>query len=94
MILLKIVKIDENENYTLQNTKTKQKHNLVLEFVDTPQPKIGDILFLHPSLVKIDGVHIALASETCPFGKQELADQEIIVLKSGEQKIFLKRVYG
>ncbi len=94
MILLKIEKIDVFGKYTLQNTKTKQQHNLVLEFVDVPQPKVGDFLYLHQSLLKTEGVHLCFADQNSPFGKKEPTEEELAVLETNNQKYFLKRIYG
>lgn len=94
MVLLKIQKIDENATYTLQNTKTKQKYNLVLEFVDLPQPKVADFLYVHPKLLKTNGVHLCFADQTSAFGKQNPNEEELAVLETNNQKYFIKRVYG
>lgn len=100
MVRLEISEISNFGEYTLYNREQNKQYRLVLEFHDTPQPEIGDVIFLHEALLDP-----ASPQYTQPYsfgamdsldGREEenLEGDELIGLSLKDQNVVLKRIYG
>ena len=93
---LKIKKINEFNEYILQDKKSKKEYNLVLEFYGINQPNINDIILLNENLVNknYEGYAQPYAFEI--FDKKDIEINEIDMagLITKDKKYILKRVYG
>lgn len=100
MVRLEILSVTNLGEYTLYNREQKKKYHLVLEFHDTPQPEIGDVIFLHEALLDPTSLQYtqpySFGAMDSHDGREEdnLDKTELIGLSLKDQDIILKRIYG
>ena len=100
-VSLKIISINKNNEYVLQNEKSKKQHTLMLEFYNVKNPKVGDRLFISKNLLDINfegfcqpyAFTVANENEIEKFAQNNF-DNEIAVLFNSNNKTILKRIYG
>lgn len=95
LIALKIKKINEFNEYILQDNKTKKEHRLILEFFEI-KPKVGDIILLDEKLLdpKSDLYIQSYAFTKLDENDDKTDEIDIAGLVCGDKNYFLKRMYG
>ena len=97
MITLKILKIEKNNKYLLEDEKLN-KYNLFLEFYGIDNPKIDDTISFDKKLLDMDFEGYAqpyafeVIKESNDYDKSKKLDYAILT-KNGKQ-LPLRRIYG
>ena len=97
MVKLKIIKVNDYNNYNLINVDTNEIYSLFLEFYGISKPKAEDLIAIDERLLdsSYEGYCQPYAFKLCE-DKVSLPknDPEYIALKTGEFSYVLKRIYG
>ena len=93
MIELRIIKID-GYNYYLVD-KNKKMYNLNIEFYDVDKnPSINDLIYINEKMLSERVLSFGSIKGIYGRNIESELDEDILVIKIGDEYIFLKRYYG
>lgn len=97
MIVLKIEKINEYNNYFLKDNSSNKNYSLYLEFYGVEKPVVGSEIAINEKLLNpnYEGFAQPYAFELCKdLTSLDKNNAEYIALNIKNKKYVLKRIYG
>lgn len=96
MVKLKVLKVNEYNNFLLKDVQTEKVYSLFLEFYNVPNIKVDDTIFLNHNLLNshFEGYAQPYAFELIFDSFDETDSLEHAIYCTNNKKYILKRIYG
>lgn len=93
---LKVLKINEYNNFLLKDVQTEKVYSLFLEFYNVPDIEVSDTIFLNKNLLnpQFEGFAQPYAFELFLGNVDEKNNLEYAIYCKKNKKYILKRIYG
>lgn len=96
LLKLKIIKVNNFNEYILKDKKEGKEYSIIMEFYGIDKPKVNDIIALSDRLVDPNDKWYSqpYAFELLNDTETNLKQIDVIGLISKDKKYILKRIYG
>ncbi len=96
MVELKVLNVNEYNNFLLKDVQTEKVYSLFLEFYNVPNIEVGDTIFLNHNLLnpQFEGFAQPYAFELFSGEVDVKNNNEDLEFCSKNKKYCLKRIYG
>lgn len=96
LLNLKVIKVNNFNEYILEDKKEGKEYSIIMEFYGIDKPKVNDIIALSDRLVDPNNKWYSqpYAFELLNDTETNLKQIDVIGLISKDKKYILKRIYG
>ena len=94
MVKLKVVKIEDFDEYVLEDEK-KRQHFLALGFYDMPRLEVGGVIYLQEAWLNTKSPDFVHSLYFAPYNEEKgVKESDLIGVRAKGKNFVIKRVYG